>query len=189
MDVTSEALSEPVATRPDAEREFTEIYQREFGYVWHALRGLGVMPPDLPDVTHDVFVAVYRALESYDRARPLRPWMFGVAYRVAVDHFRSSRRTRTVSQVEPLAEAADPTPPADQRLANAEERELVYDALGSLDLDRRAVLIMHYIDGHPIPEVARTFDVPIKTMYSRLRLARDQFVAAMRRAQLRRGDR
>ena len=88
-----------------------DIYEREFRYVWQGLRRLGIPPRDLPDVTHDVFVTVFLNLHKYDRARPLRPWLFGVTFRVASDHLSLSRNKREVLEVapEPVSSAAPPS--------------------------------------------------------------------------------
>lgn len=175
----------PTATTDDA--AFTAIYEREFTYVWHTLRRLGVPARDLPDVTHDVFVTVFRRLSTYDPSRPLRPWLFGVAFRVASDHRALARNAR--EQVTDRADPADDAPGADHLLHDHQERQLVRDALDALDLDRRAVLVAHEIDELPIAEMARALDVPPPTLYSRLRSAREQFVAALRRLRASRGDR
>jgi RNA polymerase sigma-70 factor, ECF subfamily len=176
-DLTAEVREKPL---------FRTIFEGEFAYVAHTLRRLGVAERDLDDVTHDVFVAVYRCLHQYDAARPLRPWLFGTAFRVASDHRRLARNHREVlgDPTEPI----DESPGADQQLASHESRELVLLALGALDLDRRAVLVMHDIDGHTMPEIAEGLSIPLNTAYSRLRLAREQFKAAVRRLRGRRGE-
>ena len=57
--------------------------------------------------------------------------------------------------------------------------------LDGLELDRRAVLVMHDIEGHPVPEVAAALTIPIATAYSRLRLAREDVAAAIKRLRAR----
>jgi RNA polymerase sigma-70 factor (ECF subfamily) len=172
---------------PPAQTDFTAIYQREFAYVWHSLRRLGIAQRDLADVTHDVFVTVYRRLPSYDASRPLRPWLFGVVFRVASDHMRLGRNARESIGM-PL-DVADSAPRPDDQLSDAQTRELVAEALATLDLDRRAVLIMHDLDEYPVPQIAEALAIPVKTLYSRLRSAREHFVAAIRRIRARRGER
>jgi RNA polymerase sigma-70 factor (ECF subfamily) len=51
----------------------------------------------------------------------------------------------------------------------------------SMPLERRAVFVMHEIDGLPVPEVAQALAVPLNTAYSRLRLARRDFATAIER--------
>lgn len=167
---------------------FRALFEAEFSYVFHTLRRLGVRDADLEDLTHDVFVTVYRSLPEYDPKRPLRPWLFGMAYRFASDYRRLARHRREVvddRRIEPV----DASPSADERLATEQARRLVIDALDAVDLDRRAVLVLHDIDGHTMPEIAQALAIPVNTAYSRLRLAREQFRASVQRIQLRRGER
>ncbi len=84
---------------------------------------------------------------------------------------------------------ADATPGADTLLETHEAQRLVTDALGALDLERRAVLVAHDFDGAAGPAVAEALGIPIKTMYYRLRTGREQFAAAVRRLQARQRER
>jgi RNA polymerase sigma-70 factor (ECF subfamily) len=65
-------------------------------------------------------------------------------------------------------------------LAAGQARRRVHGALQVLPLEQRAVMVMHDLDGCTAPEVAEALEVPLNTVYSRLRLARDKFVAALR---------
>ena len=56
---------------------------------------------------------------------------------------------------------------------------MVLKALDALDLDKRAVLVMHELDGVAIPDVAMALSIPLNTAYSRLRLARRDFEKAV----------
>jgi RNA polymerase sigma-70 factor (ECF subfamily) len=147
-----------------------DIYEREFHYVWQGLRRLGVPPRDLPDVTHDVFVTVFLNLHKYDRARPLRPWLFGVTFRVASDHLSLGRNKREVLEVAPEPVCA--APPSDVTLQTRQEWLIVDQALQALDVDRRAILIMHDFDGHTGQEIADTLGIPLTRVFGRLRSAR-----------------
>jgi RNA polymerase sigma-70 factor, ECF subfamily len=166
-------------------RAFRVLFEAEFSYVFHSLRRLGVREADQEDLTHDVFVIAYRRLPDFDTTRSLRPWLFGIAFRVASDYRRRARHLREVADADE-AEPVDQAPLADRQLAGEQTRQLVLDALDHLDLDRRAVLVMHDIDGYAIPKVAQALSIPLNTAYSRLRLAREQFKAAVQRIQLRR---
>ena len=54
-------------------------------------------------------------------------------------------------------------------------------ALERIPLPRRAVLVMHDIDDVPVSQVAATLDIPLFTVYSRLRKARRELDPAIRR--------
>ena len=164
---------------------FQAVYQAEFAYVWNTLRRLGIRAEDLKDVAHDVFVIAYRNFDEYDSTRPPRPWLFGIAFRV-VAHVRRDAKTRPAadSGVSP-EDLVSPRPSPEDDARASQDRALVAAALETLDLDQRAVFVMHELDGHAIPEIARELAIPLNTAYSRLRLARRDFVEAVRRMQAR----
>jgi RNA polymerase sigma-70 factor (ECF subfamily) len=167
--------------------DLAAIFDEHFDYVWATLRRLGVRDADREDLVHEVFLKVHARLSDYDTTRPLRPWLFGFAYRVAADHQRLARH-----RAEILGDAADAPAagtPADERIGALEDRDLLIAALKTLDLDKRAVLVMHDLDEMPIPEVAHQLDIPLNTAYSRLRLAREQLGNAAVRLRIARGAR
>ncbi len=89
----------PVASPPGPARQpeaFRGIFDAHAGYVMKSLKRLGVRPADVEDLTHEVFLAVLRRWEAYDRARPVRPWLFAFALRVASAYRQSAyvRRER-----------------------------------------------------------------------------------------------
>lgn len=164
--------------------DFRRLFDAELDYVWHALRRLGVREADLEDVTHDVFLAVYKKLHTFDGARPTRPWLFGFAYRFASDYRKLARHRREVLVLAP--EARDPAPSALDRTELGQTLELARRALDTLGLERRAVFVLHELDECPMPEVAEALGIPLNTAYSRLRLAREDLASAIRRLRARR---
>ena len=185
-DVGSEPVAEAAAGVPTT-AEFAAIYQREFGYVWHTLRRLGVPRRDLSDVTHNVFLVVHNRFASYDRERPIRPWIFGVAFRVAADYMRLARHRSEL--VRDDVDAWDGHRGADDLIGEKEDQAVLREALACLDMERRAVVVLHDLDGVGGPEIAEVLQIPPKTVYYRLRTGREQLVAAVRRIRAQRGRR
>ena len=188
-DVSAPQATTPGAVPPGAldDQAFRTMFRGEYGYVTRTLRRLGVRPADLDDRAQDVFVAVHRQRSAYDPARPARPWLFSFAYRVAADHRKSAWSKRAV--LDDTMDPADGTPAADDRLGVERDRALVLAALEGIELDRRAVFVLADIDGVAQPEIASVLGLPLGTVYSRLRLAREEFTAAVRRLRLQRGER
>jgi RNA polymerase sigma-70 factor, ECF subfamily len=168
-----------------AER-FRTVYQCEAPYVWRTLRRLGVRGRDLEDLTHDTFMAAYRRFDEFDTTRAVRPWLFGFAFRIAADYRkRASHRYEDVA--DELSDMVDERPLPDEAFATRQARSLVARALDAMDLERRAVLVMHDLDGHSVPEIAGALSIPLNTAYSRLRLAREQFARAAEQVSSARG--
>ena len=166
------------STRDDA---CLEAYQREFDYLFRTLRRLGVNPADVEDLAHEVFLVLARTWHEYDPARALRPYIFGIAFRIAGSHRR--RRWREV----PLAiiDREDHAPCPDQTFETNQARALVLAALERIPLPRRAVLVMHDLDEIPMRDVASALSIPLFTAYSRLRKARRELAAAVAHIQKR----
>jgi RNA polymerase sigma-70 factor (ECF subfamily) len=170
----------PPVTQKDAMvARFEAIFEAELSYVWTSLRRLGVHSRDLEDVAHEVFLKAYENLARYDASRPIRPWLFAFAFRFASDYRRLARhRTELYGDDEP-GRAEEPD--AEQALVQRQREELVALALDAIDIERRAVFILHELDDEPMPAVAETLGIPLNTGYSRLRVAREEFTTALRR--------
>jgi RNA polymerase sigma-70 factor (ECF subfamily) len=153
---------------------FDEIYDREFEYVWRNLGRFGVSEHELPDATHEVFLVLHRRWNELDRSRPIRPWLFGVARRVAAD--ARAKRRELPSEEEIVA-------PSDPLVA---QRNLLWRSLAALDDAKRAIVILHDLEGYTGAEIAEQLEIPINTVHSRLRLARADLLAEVNR---RRGGR
>jgi DNA-directed RNA polymerase specialized sigma24 family protein len=69
-----------------------EAYQRELDYLMRTLRRLGVPPEDAEDLAHEVFLVLRRTWQRYDATRALKPFLFGIAFRVAASHRRKHWR-------------------------------------------------------------------------------------------------
>ena len=141
---------------------FSAVYRSELPFVVKSLRRLGIAPGDLEDLTHDVFMTAYRRRDAYDPARPMRPWLFGIAFRLAADFKRLVRHSRELP-LDRAVEAPDGGRPPDEAAALSQDRRLVLDALARIDLTRRAVFIMHDIDGLPVPEISAALEIPSGT--------------------------
>ena len=170
---------------PPPAPDFRAVFESESAYVWHSLRHLGVRDADLEDLTHDVLITAYRRFDDFDTTRPIRPWLFGIALRLAWRY-----RQRAGHRLEVLDDRVDPVddaPGPDRRLEARQDGELVLAALDRIGLEHKAVLVMHEIDGVAVTEIAVALEIPLNTAYSRLRLARVAFRRAVEEIQSRKG--
>jgi len=163
------------------------LFDTEFSYVWNTLRRLGVPERDVLDQTQEVFVVVHGLLPDYDASRPVRPWLFAIAYRIAM-RYRSLARHRHEVQTDDTFEELDPSPLSDAKLEDEEARALMLEAIQSIDLPRRGVFILAELEEQPMAEIASALQIPINTAYSRLRLAREDFEKAATRLLARRAS-
>ena len=123
-----------------------DAYQRELGYLMRSLQRLGVAPGDVEDLAHEVFLVLRRTWPEYDPTRPFKPYLFGIAFRVAASHRR--RRWREVPYA--VVEGQDLAPYPDQVFESSQARALVLAALQRIPIARRVVLVMHDLDEIPV---------------------------------------
>lgn len=173
LTVTAAARAEPAPPCP----AFSEVYRAHFRLIWTTLARLGVRTAELEDAAQEVFMVVHRRLEDYDPTRPLRPWLLGITYRVATAERRRARHRREHLGDAPRSQGIDRATPEAQIIARC-RAERIHQALDALDPERRAVFVMHEMQAIPCPEIAEALGVPLNTIYSRLRVARERFRGA-----------
>jgi len=142
-----------------------------------SMLGESAAPSDVEDLMQEVFLALRGSWHRCDKSRPLRPYLFGIAFRVVSAHRRKRRREIPFGIIELPDHHAD----LDDGLQSREARHLVLAALEGIPLRRRAVLIMHELDDVPVAAVAAALKIPKFTVYSRLRKARRELASALRR--------
>jgi RNA polymerase sigma-70 factor (ECF subfamily) len=164
------------------ETAFRRVFEEEYDYVYHSLRRLGVHARDLEDVVHDVFVEVYKSFSRYDRARPIKPWLFAFAFRFASTYRRLARHRVELGGDE---EAIADDPKADETMEREDAARILEAALATMSVELRGVFVLYEIDETPIKDIASTLGIPVNTAYSRLRLARAAFESYVAEARAR----
>ena len=167
---------------PRTTPSFQEIFALHARFVWRALRYLGVAEADLEDVCQEVFLVVHRRLDDFDGRSSIRTWVYGIALRLASDHRRRARLQQQRSGDVPK----EPPIPATCPIDRIEARQLLQKALDLIDDDKRAILLLHEIEGFSIPEIADMLGVHVQTAYTRLHAARECVGRLLRRTQLER---
>ena len=141
--------------------------------------GSGARPQEIEDLAQEVFIALRRSWPHYDSSRPLRPYLFGVAFRVVSMQRRKRKREVAFATLEVRDGGPSPT-----RLLQAKQaRAMVMRALERIPLKpaggARDARSRGSADGVRSP---RTLSIPLFTAYSRLRKARTELEAAIRRS-------
>lgn len=168
-----------MARSPEGER-FERLYESEKSFVWNLMFRFGVPPQDREDVFQEVFLRAFRHPPPPD-ASP-RPWLMGIAFRVASE-WRRLRKKHGVAEQGPGEELGGVAPSPEEHYSEHQELALLERALQQIELERRAIFIAYEMEEIPVPEIAASMGLPLNTAYSRLRLARQEFADAVRRLQ------
>lgn len=145
------------------------------------MRRLGVSEADMQDATQDVFLVVHNKLEGFEGRSKISTWLFGICMNVAKDRRRSSHARHQSREDIDLLERADPN--ADVAAA-AERRQgflLVETILNEMSEEQRVVFALFELEAQTCDEIAALLGIPVGTVYSRLRLAREAFKKSLAR--------
>ena len=136
---------------------------------------LGVAKADLPDVSQEVFLIVYRRLGDYDGRAPVLAWIYGICLRQAADYRKRAHRRH-----EEVREPPETGVPADQprNIALARARARLQAALAALDDDKREVFVLYELEELTMKEIAAITHCSLQTGYSRLHAARKAVATA-----------
>lgn len=115
------------------------------------------------DIVQETLLRAWRHLDQLDDDRaPIRPWLFTVAQRLAIDAHRA-RQARPPE----VGDALLAVLPGLDELEHALDRIVVTDALDSLSPEHRAVIVETYYRGRSVAEAARVLGIPPGTVKSR----------------------
>lgn len=164
-----ELVLEALGGDPEAYGDLVSRYQ---GMVASVAWRNGVPRDDVEDVVADVFVKVYQKLALFDPRHAFSTWLYRVAFNEVVDFGRRRRRERSRSELP--AELPDKAPSSGARLEAKEQRTLLREALGELDIRYREALHLVHVEGRKVDEAAELLGVPSGTMKTRLMRGRRQ---------------
>jgi RNA polymerase sigma-70 factor (ECF subfamily) len=139
---------------------------------------------DAEEIAQDAFVRAYRALRTYPadriRALALQAWLYRIALNVARNRFRGkSARLVSVDGPGENGEAArraweapdDPRERPDSRLEEKQSRAGIAALVAGLPDRYRAPLILRYVEGLKLEEVAAILEQPLGTAKSNVHRA------------------
>jgi len=146
------------------------LYEQFVGQVYGLALRLTGHEHDAADVTHDVFIRAFAAIDHFDGRSKVGTWL----YRITVNEVRQRwRRQQTCHRhLERLAELrAREADGGDE--SDSIDAEAVQAALRSLSDDHRTILILRYTQGLSYQEIAEVLELPPGTIASRLNRARE----------------
>ncbi|WP_438032325.1 sigma-70 family RNA polymerase sigma factor [Sorangium sp. So ce204] len=162
---------------------FEEVYTGLLRYVLRVLWRMGVPARHLRDVAQEVFLVVHRRFGDYDPRFSMKAWVASIASNLALRHLRLSRNRRELlarSEGERV-DVADPGYDAEQRFAQAETQRIVRELVQRIEGDRRVVFLLYELEGIEMREIAAALQISENTAWDRLRRARREFAAAVKR--------
>jgi len=146
-----------------------------FGYLYDNYSGplLGIVSSIVADqetardVLQEVFVNIWRKIESYDSSKGrLFTWMMNIARNAAIDKIRS-RGYRDSLKNFAIPETGDTGAATLPQLSDTGLKKV----LTNLKQEHRVLIDMSYFQGYTHEEIAKILDIPLGTVKTRIRSA------------------
>lgn len=135
---------------------------------------------DAQDVTQEAFIRAYNNINRFDPDRPLRPWLYRIASRLAYNHHRSLGRRwaalKRFGRIKP-EESEHPEALSIQQM----EAQTLREAVARLKRQDQEVLFLRYFLDLSIDETAESLDLPVGTVKSRQSRALDRLKGVIQR--------
>jgi RNA polymerase sigma-70 factor, ECF subfamily len=148
------------------------MVEGHFDPVWRTLKRLGVPEGGVDDAAQQVFLVASRRLDEIE-PRGERQYLLGIALRVAADARRALVRRREVPMDETVEMSADGDPPLEELLDEKRALAELGAHLAHLPDEMREAFVLFELEELSAPEVAGLVGVPVGTVASRVRRARD----------------
>lgn len=167
-----------VGMESDAAR-LRRLFEQHFDFIWRSLRRFGLNDDRADDAAQQVFVVASRKLDAIALDSE-RSFLFGTALRVASDIRRSAHVRREVAHAD-VGVDLEGGPRPDELLDQRRARDLLDRVLDEMELEMRTVFVLFEIEEMTTTEIASLLGIAHGTVASRLRRAREDFEARIKR--------
>lgn len=160
-------------------RAFQEIFRNHRRDVARLVARLLGPRGDAEDVIQEVFIQVYRSLVTFRGESRFSTWLHRVTVNVTLMHIRAARsRPQLGAELTAEPPANEDCSPVEGAARNERLRAL-YKILDTLSEKKRAVFVLHDLEGTPAAQIGKLLDIPVLTVRTRLFYARKEVYAAM----------
>lgn len=171
-----------------------DIVQRYHRRIYNTCYRFAGSSEDAQDLTQEVFIKMYRTLNTYDPARGgFMTWVTTITRNLLVDHFRKTKQDRLTDSFDSATsehenavalseQIEDKSAPPDARVQSREAQETVHQALQKLSPELREAVILRDLQDMDYREIATVLKVPEGTVKSRINRGRVELARLLQRS-------
>ena len=167
-----------------SDKEKDQVFNAEFmphvDSLYNFAHRLTFDEDDAKDLVQDTYLKAYRFIESFEQGTNAKAWLFRILKNSFINDFRKKSKQPVkvdYQEVEAFYNSDDVDRPITTDLRAETLKDMIGDeisnALNSLDVDFRTVIILCDLEGFKYDEMAKILDIPIGTVRSRLHRARN----------------
>jgi len=153
---------------------FEKLYDKYKGQVYRTALAFTRDRDAAEDILQECFLRVHANMDKLNGEKTIAPWLYRVTVNLCYNWFAQGRRQVRFLDgiIDQLLGSRAPSP---QRMAeNWELRQVISRAIENLTFDHRVVVLLYYLNGFSLEEIAYILECPVGTVKSRLYYARER---------------
>jgi RNA polymerase sigma-70 factor (ECF subfamily) len=136
---------------------FAKLYDRYIDLVFRHIRYRIEDAKEAEDLAQEVFIKAWMAINKYKRTEvPVKAWLMTIARNLVYDYYKSKKKTTSLDEAEDIAEPESDN--AIEKIEQADSEERLKRSIQKLGGDKQKVIMMRYIDGFSLQEIAKTLN-------------------------------
>ena len=161
---------------------FRSLIERHQGKIYYLGLKFFRNTEDAEDFSQDVFIRAFDKLKTFKGDVPFSGWLYKLAFNLAVNTYRVKRFN--LSPLEAHGEIEDSSINPESSAIEHETQNIIQKLVSSLPESYHIVIKMHYFDGLSYPEIAEITEIPVNTIKSHIRRAKELISSGLKRLSL-----
>jgi RNA polymerase sigma-70 factor (ECF subfamily) len=158
---------------------FQEIFRRHRGDVARLVQRMVGRGVELDDIVQEVFLQVHRSIKDFRGQSRFSTWLYRVTVNVVLMHRRAARSRPVFTDPPEGFLPNDGRDLPDDQVARERRIGAFYRLLDRLSDKKRAVFVLHELEGLSPAEIAKVVGAPVLTVRTRLFYARRELLSLL----------
>jgi RNA polymerase sigma-70 factor (ECF subfamily) len=172
------------ASRGDLEA-FEQVYKSVSGFVYNVALRVTRNNADAEEVTQDVFMKIHHNLKSFQFRSSFKTWVYRITVNTAINYYRKcAREGKDKVDYDGIIESLPAACSTTESVIRSENEARLSALMEFLSPEHRTCLILREIEGLSYQEIAVSLKIPVNTVRSRLKRARQALLEEARKVQV-----
>lgn len=174
QELSIDILQQAAAGDVDA---FEDVYKAYSRFVYNVALRMCRNSELAQDVTQDVFITVYNKFDRFRFESSFKTWIYRITVNTSINSLKKGGKMRDKSvEFDDQFNYGQQTDSVAEGIRKEENNNLVNRLLDYLNADQRACIVLRSIEGLSYEEIAESLKIPINTVRSRLKRAREKLL-------------
>ena len=157
---------------------FEVIYREYIDFVSNVAYRIVNSREDAEEVTQEVFLNIYRQLKYFRFESSLKTWIYRITVNSAINYSKkASKHHSEMAGYMDVSERVNTNERAPDKISGEFNEKIITTLLDAITPDQRACIVLRSIEGLSYQEIAETLKIPVNTVRSRIKRARETMLS------------